>query len=77
MKLWFFRTPGNCWGYCDLHVNEDDMEDIDAGEAMIGLMYYVKRPTWWKRNGFPELQPGECVPVELMPVVKTKKARKG
>ena len=89
MKLWFFRTPHDVYGLSALKPDEFVFEEMDSPRAPLprNTVYlggnlpagYPDIALGQCVQGYfmPTFKPGACIPVELVPVVKTKKARKG
>lgn len=75
MKLWFFRTHKNHYGIACGEMSPHDMSHVDRmyGCPTMGTIGVSEEES----KEFPDISPGECVPVELQPVGKIKKARKG
>lgn len=77
MTLYFFLTPGGYYGLCGVKPNERDLIRIDSlyGSAMAGTIVFhgFDHPG----GGFPDIAPGECIPVTLTPQPAAAKKRKG
>lgn len=75
MKFWFFRTPRDVFGMSALKPDESVYTEIDTVRSPL-----PRNTIYLGRNRpaeCPDIPPGECVPVELVPVKAKKKARKG
>ena len=72
MKLWFFRTPDGRYAINDEKPDQMFLQFVDSGKPyVLGVLSFSRKP-----RGLPALEPGDCIPVELVPAGKGKKARK-